>query len=131
MNRVTCSNMDGYHHNFTIGSWESLISSWSKVAVQISNMMFAIGGKNCRYSMVSADKCITDIEKIHKSFLWWQEGIITSNLFLQQQGYYPQQVLQKENTFMYQIYQHSFQQQVSSQTSSLSPMPAQNIHLNV
>ena len=52
MNRVTCSNMDGYHHNFTIGSWESLISSWSKVAAQISNMMFAIGGKNCRYSLV-------------------------------------------------------------------------------
>lgn len=67
MNRVTCSTMDGYHHNFTIGSWESLISSWSKVAAQISNMMFAIGGKNCRYSMVSADKCITDIEKIQ---LW-------------------------------------------------------------
>ena len=67
MNRVTCSNMDGYHHNFTIGSWESLISSWSKVAAQISNMMFAIGGKNCRYSLVSADKCITDIEKIQ---LW-------------------------------------------------------------
>ena len=37
--------MDGYHHNFTIGSWESLISSWSKVAAQISNMMFAIGGR--------------------------------------------------------------------------------------
>ena len=59
--------MDGYHHNFTIGSWESLISSWSKVAAQISNMMFAIGGKNCTYNMVSADKCITDIEKIQ---LW-------------------------------------------------------------
>lgn len=64
MNRVTCSTMDGYHHNFTIGSWESLISSWSKVAAQISTMMFAIRGKNYRYSMVSADKCITDIEKI-------------------------------------------------------------------
>lgn len=59
--------MDGYHHNFTIGSWESLISSWSKVAAQISIMMFAIRGKNYRYSMVSDDKCITDIEKIQ---LW-------------------------------------------------------------
>ena len=116
MNRVTCSNMDGYHHNFTIGSWESLISSWSKVAAQISNMMFAIAGKNCRYSLV---------------FSLVAGGINYIKSLLAAARLLPTTKSTKENTFMYQIYQHSFQQQVSSQTSSLSPMPAQNIHLNV